>query len=183
LETSFGCPAFLNFGKNYEGARDGYVYVYSQDGSSAYSPYDRVVMARVPKDEIRDRRRYEFFKSLDSEGNPIWTADISERGSVFSHRGRCERMEVVFSRGLGCYLMAQGFNHDGGWGIFEAPQPWGPWTTVFYTEKWDCGGTHGYRLPTKWMSGDGKTAYLVFSGSGKNDAFCVRKMSFILHDR
>lgn len=26
FQTSFGCPTFLNFGKNYEGARDQYVY-------------------------------------------------------------------------------------------------------------------------------------------------------------
>jgi hypothetical protein len=32
--TSFGSPTFLNFGKNYEGARDGYVYVYSPDNDS-----------------------------------------------------------------------------------------------------------------------------------------------------
>ena len=29
--TSFGCPTFLNFGKNYAAARDEFVYIYSQD--------------------------------------------------------------------------------------------------------------------------------------------------------
>jgi len=29
--TSFGCPTFLNFGKNYAGARDQFIYVYSPD--------------------------------------------------------------------------------------------------------------------------------------------------------
>ncbi len=54
--TSFASPSFLNFGRNYGGARDGYVYLYSQDGDSAYQPDDAVVMARVPKARIRDRR-------------------------------------------------------------------------------------------------------------------------------
>ena len=183
FKTSFGCPTFLNFGRDYEGARDNYVYVYSQDGPSAYEPYDQVVLARVPKDKIKDPSAYEFFEKLDGEGKPVWTSDIEQRGSVFTHPGRCERMEVVYNPAIKRYLMAQGFNHNGGWGIFDAPEPWGPWTTVFYTNRWDCGNTHGYRFPTKWISDDGKTMYLVFSGSGKYDAFCVRKMTLTLRDR
>src|SRR6185436_4302075 len=34
--NSFGCPTFLDFGKNYANARDNYVYVYSPDANSAY---------------------------------------------------------------------------------------------------------------------------------------------------
>ena len=47
--TSFGCPTFLNFGKNYAGARDDYVYIYSHDSGDAYAPADGMVLARVPK--------------------------------------------------------------------------------------------------------------------------------------
>ncbi|MHC4178683.1 MAG: serine hydrolase domain-containing protein, partial [Planctomycetota bacterium] len=39
---SFGCPTFLNYGKNYSGARDEFVYVYSHDSNSAYQPADRM---------------------------------------------------------------------------------------------------------------------------------------------
>ena len=181
--TSFGCPTFLNFGRDYRGARDKYVYVYSQDGPSAYESYDRVVMARVPEERIRDRSAYEFFRKLDHSGNPLWTSDINERGAVFTHPGHCQRMDVIYNAGIKRYLLAQGFNHEGGWGLFDAPEPWGPWSTAFYTEKWDCGDTHGYRLPTKWITDDGKTLYLIFSGKGKWDAFCVRKMTLTLPQR
>ncbi len=60
FDTSFGCPALLNYGRNYAGARDDYVYIYSQDGPGAYEPYDGVVMARVPKSRIGERAAYEF---------------------------------------------------------------------------------------------------------------------------
>ena len=183
FSTSFGCATFLNFGRNYEGAPDKYVYIYSQDGPSAYESYDRVVMARVPKDRINDRSSYEFFENLDSSGNPVWTSDVAKRGPVFTHPGRCQRMDIVYNAGIKRYLMVQGFNHDGGWGIFDSPQPWGPWTTAFYTERWDCGSTHGYRLPTKWISKGGRTMYLVYSGRGEWDAFCVRKMTLTLRQR
>ena len=43
METSFGSPTFLNFGRNYAGARDGYVYTYSQDGPSAYESDNRLI--------------------------------------------------------------------------------------------------------------------------------------------
>ncbi|HEY1080887.1 MAG TPA: hypothetical protein VGE29_01410, partial [Prosthecobacter sp.] len=43
---------------------------------------------------------------------------------------------------------------------------------AFHTPKWDVGpGEHG-DFPGKWMSADGLTLHLVFSG---DDAFSVRR--------
>jgi hypothetical protein len=61
---------------------------------------------------------------------------------------------------------------EGGFGIYDAPEPWGPWTTVFFTEKWDVGPGETASFPTKWMSADGRTLHLVFSG---DDGFAVRR--------
>jgi len=181
FETSFGSPTFLNFAKNYQGARDPYVYVYSQDGPSAYESDDRLLLARVPRDRIRDRGAYEFFVRLDKSGAPVWSRDIQQRGGVFDYPAHCQRSDAVYNPALRRYLLALGYNHRGGWGIFDSPEPWGPWTTVFHTEDWGLGGTHGYRLPSKWISPDGRTMHLVFSGVKlphiTYDAFCVRKFT------
>jgi len=188
---SFGYPTFLNFGKNYAGARDNFVYIYSHDSDSAYELADRMVMARVPKDKIREPLRpgsgqggaYEFFKGLDGSGKPVWTKDIYDRGAVFIHPGRCYRSGISYNAGLKRYLWCQilpvskdkrGPRFQGGFGIYDAPQPWGPWTTVFYTENWDIGPGETSSFPTKWMSSDGKTCYLLFSG---DDCFSIRKAS------
>ena len=64
----------------------------------------------------------------------------------------------------------------GGLGIFESDNPWGPWKTVFYTREWDIGPGETSSIPTKWMSDDGKTCYLLFSG---DDYFSLRKMNII----
>ncbi|HID07180.1 MAG TPA: DUF4185 domain-containing protein [Armatimonadetes bacterium] len=176
FNVSFGHPTFLNFGRNYEGARDDYVYVYSPDGPSAYESYDGIILARVPKRKIKDRSAYEFFQGFDAHGKPLWTRNINQRGHVFTLPNRCARLDVIYNRGIKRYLMALGFNHKGGWGLFDAPEPWGPWTVAFFTERWDCGDTHSYRIPTKWISADGTTMHLIFSGKGKYDAFCTRKM-------
>jgi CubicO group peptidase (beta-lactamase class C family) len=175
---NFGCPAFLNCGQEYSQARDEYVYIYSQDGPSAYESYDRVVLARVHRDSIRLRGAYEFFRGSDPQSRPTWTRDISECAGVLDYKGRCRRLDVVYNSGIGRYLMALGFDAEGGWGIFDAPEPWGPWTTAFHTDNWGLGETHGYRIPAKWISEDGKKFQLVFSGRTFNnivyDSFCVR---------
>ncbi len=185
---SFGAPTLLNFGKNYAGARDGFVYLYSHDASSAYEPADHMVMARVPKDQMKDRAAYEFFKQLDNRGGPIWTKNVEERGSVFSHPGMCYRSGISYNAGLKRYLWCQihpdtlaerGPRFQGGFGIYEAPEPWGPWRTVFYTREWDVGPGETSSFPPKWMSGDGKTMHLVFSG---DDHFSVRKADVIVEE-
>jgi hypothetical protein len=43
--------------------------------------------------------------------------------------------------------------------------------------QWDVAGTLGDRLPAKWISKDGLTMTLVFSGTKPNDAFCTRTLT------
>jgi hypothetical protein len=187
--TSFGCPTFLNFGRNYAGARDAYVYTYSHDAEDAYTAADRMVLARVPNDRLADRSAYEFLQGLDAADQPIWTKDIGERGAVFIHAGRCYRSGISYNAGLRRYLWCQilpgpGAEPDprfrGGFGIYDAPEPWGPWTTVFFTEEWDVGPGETSSFPTKWMSADGKTLHLVFSG---DDYFSVRQATLTVAGR
>src|SRR5262249_50102408 len=63
--NSFGCPTFLEFGRDYAGARDEFVYVYSPDTDSAYHAPDHVVLARVPQGRLRECESYEFFAGLN----------------------------------------------------------------------------------------------------------------------
>jgi hypothetical protein len=176
---SFGYPTFLNFGKNYAGARDGYVYLYSHDDDSAYRAADGVVLARVPKGRIRDRAAYEFFAGFSSGRQPLWTRDIDQRRAVFEHTGKCYRCSVSYHAGTKRYLLVQA-GDDGrvqaGFGVFDAPEPWGPWTTVCHAPQWDVRPGEAASFPTKWMSPDSRTLVLVFSG---NDSFCVRAAQIV----
>jgi hypothetical protein len=83
---------------------------------------------------------------------------------------------------LGRYFWCQtGTGSDtrfrGGFAVYDAPEPWGPWTTAYFTGEWDVGPGETSCLPTKWMSADGRTVHLVFSG---NDCFSVRKGTLLL---
>jgi hypothetical protein len=180
--TSFGCPTFLSFGRNYAGARDDYVYIYSFDSDTAYDPADRMVLARVPKQRVTDRAAYEFFVKLDPRHQPVWSRDIRDRGPVFEHPGRCYRGGISYDAPLKRYLWWQvipggDIRFDGGFGVYDAPEPWGPWTTVDFTDRWDVGPGESASFPPKWISADGKTLYLVFSGQ---DCFSVRKATLEL---
>jgi CubicO group peptidase (beta-lactamase class C family) len=177
FDRSFGCPAFVNFGRNYAFARDEFVYIHSQDTDSAYERADRMVLTRVPKTKLREREAYEFYAGQSADFQPRWSRDISERAAVFRNQGQCYRSQMTYNAALKRYLWCQiGRGHDtrfaGGFGIYDAPEPWGPWTTAFATASWDTGPGETCSLPTKWMSEDGLTVYLVFSG---DDCFSVRR--------
>ncbi|MBE0537106.1 MAG: serine hydrolase [Phycisphaerae bacterium] len=186
----FGCPTFLNYGKDYGGARDAYVYIYSFDSNSAYEPADTMNLARVAKDRIKERDAYEFFVRVGDNGEPVWSRDVRRRGAVFTHKGNCYRSSVCYNAPLKRYLWWQVLptnpdftagrpdtRFEGGFAIYDAPEPWGPWTTAFFTEKWDTGPGESGAIPTKWISPDGGTFHLVFSGE---DAFSLRKATIEL---
>ena len=183
---SMGCPTFLNCGRGYRDAPDDYAYLYSPDGPSAYEPADGIVLARAPVARLREAGAYEYFSGLDGEGRPVWTAEISERRPVFRYPGRCQRLDAVYHPALGRYLLAVGYNHRGGWGLYDAPAPWGPWTSVYHTTYWGLGNTHYYRLPPRWLAADGRGLWMAFSGRTYDgvvyDAMCLRRVEWDLVD-
>jgi hypothetical protein len=181
----FGYPTFIHFGPNYTGARDHFVYMVSPDHPNAYAAADHFVLMRVPRDALSQRDAYEFFVQLDGTDGPVWSADVERRGPVFANPGRCSRCGISFSPGLQRYLwwqqlwgtgIAKGDAADlrfrGGFAVYDAPEPWGPWTTAYFAEQWDVGPGETGSFPPKWMGEDGHTLYLVFSG---NDNFSVRR--------
>jgi len=176
----FGYCTFLNFGRNYAGARDDYVYVFSHDHPSAYVAADRMILMRARKDRLADRSAYEFFAGKSSGERPVWCTDVAQRAAVFTHPGRCLRSGVSYDAPLKRYLWWQQIpkrpagdtRFDGGFGVYDAAEPWGPWTCVYYTECWDVGPGETGSFPAKWMSAEGKTVHLVFSG---DDSFAVRR--------
>ena len=186
FDVSFGCPTFLNYGKNYAGATDNYVYVYSPDDETAYKNSDCFVLARVSNAQIKNWRKYEYFAGTTADNQPKWTQDIRKREAVFVNPGKCYRSGISYNKGLNRYLWCQtiqsseseqfkGVRFKGGLGIFESQNPWGPWKTIYYERDWDIGPGETSSIPTKYISNDGKTGYLLFSG---DDYFSLRELTF-----
>jgi hypothetical protein len=166
----FGYCSFINYGMDYAGARDNYVYTVSHDNASGYHNADRFILMRVSGADITDSASYEFFQALDADGRSVWTTDMQNRGAVFTYPRRCLRSSVSYNAGIGRYFWCHttvtyrdSTASEESLGIYDAPEPWGPWTTVLHTEKWDVKSGQMAAFPTKWMSADGRTMYLVFS--------------------
>jgi len=167
--AAFADPGLLQFGPDYGGARDQYVYGYSEE------PWpDGLALFRVPQDRLAERGAYGFFAGLGGAGQPRWTPDIAQQKPVFTDPNGTEwGVTCVYHPVFHRYLLAVRHNGDSGeWGLFDAPEPWGPWTVVAYgagLPEWtytpDPNGASEDRpawmhtFPAKWFSADGKTMW------------------------
>jgi hypothetical protein len=120
---------------------------------------------------------------------PKWSSLESQAVPVFTDRNNVEGPSAVYDAPLGRYLLTAGHyvsgNDDdssaGQVGLFESPQPWGPWATIGYYEDWGglkaetTGDFLSLRMPSKWFSADGRSFWAVFSGLKSFDSFNLAK--------
>ena len=196
-------PTFLNFGRDYAGARDDYVYSYYIQpqwgpGKATVTPahtFDvhrpgRVHLSRVPKNAILERARYEFFAGADAKGQPQWSRELARKQPVFADpNGVGWNLSVTYNAGLRRYLLTTEHTetHAGKFGLFDAPEPWGPWTTVAYDEKWGEGhvevSTFHWVFTPKWISADGTRFTLIFTGKNTNDSWNTVAGRFVRQEK
>ena len=144
-EEGIMMPTVCNFDKNYENAKDDFVYTYL-----------------------------------------IWTKNLNERLPVFENPdGVGWSINVSYNSKLERYFLTTEHteSHRGNLGIFDAPEPWGPWTTVLYDNSWGEGfiplNTFYWNFANKWLSKDGKNFSLIFTGRKENDSFNLIRGKFI----
>lgn len=200
FEDALTIPTFLNFGRDYAGARDEYVYSYyirpawgpgratvrSDSTFDVHRP-GAIFLSRVAKDRILEREAYEFFAGTSATGAVQWSADVAAKQPVFrdAKNGVGWNLSVSYHAGLGRYLLCTQHtaNAGGNIGIFDAPEPWGPWTTVAYESGWgtdEIGRTSWlWHFPTKWLSADGTEFTMVFTGKYANDSWNTVRGRFV----
>lgn len=184
---AFAFLTVLQMGRDYQNNTDGYVYVYSPNGS-AEGTMNQLAMCRVAKDRILDRSAYEFFRTLRGDASAEWSPRIEDRGVVCTFpSGWVNRKahpyawhpSVVYYAPTKQYLMANwgmGCTPDGSlWfgkpsylGFWTAQHPWGPWTQVHEDTAWTPTGDQGERayqaqIAPKWIAADGKSFWLVWT--------------------
>ncbi len=176
-------PTFAQFGKGYQGAPDGFVYIYAnhiKDSSQlVVQKPGEIALLRVAKGSLMDAGAYEFFAGLDGGGKPEWVTQSDQRKPVFEDpEGVGWNTSVSFNAPLGRYLLMTEHTESlkGNLGVFEAPSPWGPWFTVAYLSGFgsppDVPATGFFwNFSNKWLSADGKEFVLVFTGIGANDSW------------
>ena len=164
-----GRPPFLNFGRNYAGARDGYVYTYSQDGASAYESDNGIVLARVPRERITDRCGLGVLRAAGRARPAGVDSGPGRRGAVFEKPGGCQRVDVVYNPGwaISDGVVVQPRRAVGAFSTRPSRGVRGRPCLHSEAQAGDIAGTHGYRLPAKWIGRDGLTMTLVFSGDAE----------------
>ena len=174
----FGGPAFINFGKDNENARDDFVYAVSSD---QWDNGSNVRLGRVPKDRIdADNGMYwEFVSAFTREGEPLWTRSLDDAIPILSIHRFVGLPEMVYLKDITRYLfltwhLRGDFDPDMGTDllILEAPEPWGPFSLVHHEELWEGKAFTPYcpRVPLKWMDPGHRSGYIQFSGSWSSGA-------------
>jgi len=184
---AFSFISVVQYGKDYQENKDGYVYLYSPNGKK---DAHRLNLARVKKEHILDRTNWEYFARHTDDGDPEWVMnDIHKRGDVHLFPegwGFYSWLpSVVWNKELELYIMAcagtqrpgtgdpmETYMHHatGGLKFLWAKNPWGPWYEFYYDEVWD--GDHKDnrlylpQISPKWISDDGKSMYLIYSDAG-----------------
>ena len=178
-------PTLLNFGQGYAGARDNYIYAYFIDpqdtGSLGIQTPGHIWLARVLKTEVLTEASWQWYTGTAGgmAGTPTWgvnTAKTPVFQDLTNGVGWC--LSVSYNAGLQRYLLSTENTQSfaGRFGLFDAPNPWGPWTTVeyFHTTGWHTGHDatdafyRGYA--NKWASPDGVNFMLVYSGNDEWNA-------------
>jgi hypothetical protein len=176
-------PTILQFGKDYAGARDGYVYSYfihpspasGTGGCLLIQKPGKIYLARVAKSQIMTQSAYEFFTGFDSSKNPKWSTTISSKVPVFQDKdnGVGWTVSVSYNAGLKRYLLITEhtltYPYGGNIGIYDAPEPWGPWTTAYFATPWAGSSSKCFywNFSNKWASSDGKSFVLVYTAEDK----------------
>lgn len=184
-------PAFLQFGKGNQDARDDHVYIYASavkdDASLRVQSPGEIILMRVPKSSLMTRQDYEFFSGMGKDMSPVWSKQFDQRKPVFEDKnGVGWNLSVSFNRGIGRYLLMteNTESFDANIGIFDAPEPWGPWTTVYYGkfgEDTDIeSNSFYYNFSNKWLSDDGLKFTMIFTGIGENDSWNTVQGGFVL---
>ena len=199
-------PHFIQFGKDYEGARDNYIYAYfsaGEDGNSYWCNSDFLLLGRVEKDKILIRNSWEFYVGAQ-DGEPVWNCDDNKAQPVFKYYHMTGENHISYCKGLKRYIMGnysftdpegnprayhqQNINPEivsifpSQLTLYEAPEPWGPWSIFYQDDNWGTCGDYQPCFPTKWMHDDGKVMWMVSSGSYNDYNFTLQKMMLTIEE-
>jgi hypothetical protein len=189
--------AFLNFGRDFAGARDRFVYSYftriemppDQPRSWIHETPGMVDLARVPQDRLLDRSAYEWFAGLTDDGTPKWISDLAARRPVFTDPNGIKIVSVCRAPGINRYLLVYNPRDNAGhFGLFEAVEPWGPWKQIAYLQGQSLfmppepnNRVSVFHFAPKWWSVDGREFTLIFNTG--DDAWNTVRGRLLLSER
>ena len=144
---------------------------------------DMFYLARTkPSPEtINDQSAWEFYGGKDVKGSAIWTKAFADMKPLFEWVGHCGGAQVTYDAPLRKYLWfvtdpleGTGGFVDGLYGVpystylLESDALTGPWKLVTYMRKFGQ-AAYWVNVPSKFISADGRTAWLCYSANWTRD--------------
>ena len=185
-KSPFRCMMFINMGQNYELNSDGYVYALGIGWEWDWDVADdsNVYLTRVPVSSILDYSSYVYYTGdvlKTGQRVPTWSADqdlaVPVPGLISQDLG-----SAMYHEGTGRYIYLMDM------GLFEAPNPWGPWTMTASLLAWGdnpewVGGympgliTKGAGPDSVWFTFAGQTSIIGYRLQLGRIDFTTRKQS------
>ncbi|NND04969.1 MAG: hypothetical protein HKN87_01195 [Saprospiraceae bacterium] len=175
LPAGFRVRGICQFGKANSRAMDGYLYIYF-----GYNRHPDLYLARVDQQHIFEEDAYEWFTHLNGDGSASWHKSHHRKSAVF-HDNQAYLWHISaflhpdFNRIVLCKPHYD-FDDDrmtpfapkstmSGLGIFDAPYPWGPWSTIYYENKFlDDHVKFNYMIPGKFLGSEDHSFWMGWSG-------------------
>jgi hypothetical protein len=168
FSETFGCPDFVQFGPNYGGARDACVCGFLRKQRRTH--LRPTSMARFRRSENARR----VLRGRRSGRDATWDRDLAARKPIFRDQRGTQHL-ADRNAGLTLHPHQGEGPHTLAWRLMLRNR--GAVTTVYYDDhRFGNDRTYHHKFPPKWMSVDGRTMWLLFSGlGGGNYAFCLRR--------
>ncbi len=170
----FAAPAFINYGKDNEGARDQFAYAISGEG---WDNGTHLRLGRVPAADIMNVGAWEWVAGMSIDTPPSWSKNQEDAVPVLTDPGYLGYVDMVYIRAVRRYLVFSWHhkvkcNPDTGSEliIYDSPEPWGPFTLVHHEDLWESAELNPYnpRLPLKWFDPSRLEGWMLFSGSWRS---------------
>ncbi len=178
--VKIGSPHFVDFGKNMQYSPDGKAYMVAHGADTgdvkwrffndSWITGDQVYLLRVTPaiEMINDISAWEFYAGPDEKGNPVWSKNFREIRPLLEWNDNMGCVTITYNAPLKRYIMCI---TDGGntcarmnTYILESSQLTGRWKLVTYMKDF---GEQAYfvNFPSKFISKDGRMAWMVYSGN------------------
>jgi len=188
-----GVPRVVDFGQDFRHSPDVKVYFtahgalkpdkltrmarwWKPDENLNWLNGDQLFLFRIqPSPEnINDPKKYEFYCGNDENNNPVWSNNLKNIKPIINWNDRCGLTSVtyhpVLKKYIFCISYSIGYSGASEYDtyILESDKLTGPYKLVTY---WKRFGTQAYmvNIPSKFISPDGKTAYLWYSANYTNN--------------
>ena len=180
--VELGALHFVDFGRDMQYSPDGYAYLVGHGGggptaNNSWVAGSNVYLIRVKPSPatINDPHAYEFYAG-QANGQPVWSQNLADMQPLISWPGHLGSTTITYDPSLHTYLMwvttpSDGLNTAGTFDqiLLESDSLTGPWRLVDYMARF---GPQAYFLnvPSKFISGDGRTMWLSYSANYENSA-------------